>query len=86
MTQHPPLRLIVPMPLRDDWPSAAELIRRLGKAISSDACTMEILLIDDCSVQDAIVAASRVASLLCEPYELCRRSESFMFDFYLLYR
>ncbi len=51
MTQHPPLRLIVLMPLRDDWPSAAELIRRLDKAISSDACTMEVLLVDDGSVQ-----------------------------------
>jgi len=39
------------MPLRDDWPSAAELIRRLDKAISSDASTMEILLVDDGSVQ-----------------------------------
>jgi glycosyltransferase involved in cell wall biosynthesis len=39
------------MPLRDDWPSAAELIRRLDKAISSDACTMEILLVDDGSVE-----------------------------------
>jgi hypothetical protein len=28
------------MPHRDDWPSAAELIRRLDKAISSDARTM----------------------------------------------
>src|SRR5262245_6121494 len=51
MTQHPPLRLIVLMPLRDDWPSAAELIRRLDKAISSDGCTMEIILVDDGSVQ-----------------------------------
>ena len=51
MTQHPLLRLIVLMPLRDDWPSAAELIRRLDKAISSDACTMEILLVDDGSLQ-----------------------------------
>jgi glycosyltransferase involved in cell wall biosynthesis len=51
MTQHPPLRLVVLMPLRDDWPSAAELIRRLDKAISPDACTMEIILVDDGSVQ-----------------------------------
>jgi polyisoprenyl-phosphate glycosyltransferase len=51
MTQHPPLRLIVLMPLRDDWTSAAELIRRLDNAISSDACTMEIILVDDGSVQ-----------------------------------
>ena len=51
MSQHPPMRLIVLMPLRDDWPSSAELIRRLDKAISSDVCTMEILLVDDGSVQ-----------------------------------
>jgi polyisoprenyl-phosphate glycosyltransferase len=51
MTQHGPLRLIVLMPLRDDWLPAAELIRRLDKAIPSDACTMEILLVDDGSVQ-----------------------------------
>jgi polyisoprenyl-phosphate glycosyltransferase len=51
MTQHPPLRLMVLMPVRDDWPSAAELILRLDKAISSDSCTMEILLVDDSSVQ-----------------------------------
>ena len=50
MTQHPPLRLVVLMPLRDDWASAAELIRRLDKTISFDACTMEIVLVDDGSV------------------------------------
>ena len=52
MTPHPPLRLVVLMPLRDDWHSAAELIRRLDKAVSSDACTMEIILVDDGSVQE----------------------------------
>jgi hypothetical protein len=51
MTTRPPLRLIVLMPLRDDWLSAAELIRRLDKTISSDACTMEIVLVDDGSLQ-----------------------------------
>lgn len=51
MTQHPPLRLTVLMPVRDDWPSAAELIRRLDKAISPDTCTMEIILVDDGSLQ-----------------------------------
>jgi len=51
MNEHLPLRLIALMPLRDDWSSGAELIRRLDKAISSDACTMEILLVDDGSVQ-----------------------------------
>jgi polyisoprenyl-phosphate glycosyltransferase len=47
----PPLRLVVLMPLRDDWLSAAELIRRIDKAISPDACTMDILLVDDGSAQ-----------------------------------
>ena len=51
MTQRLPLHLIVLMPVRDDWPSAAELIRRLDKAVSMDACTMEITLIDDASIQ-----------------------------------
>lgn len=51
MTQHAPLRLVVLMPLREDWPSAAELIRRLDKTISFDACTMEIVLVDDGSVE-----------------------------------
>jgi glycosyltransferase involved in cell wall biosynthesis len=51
MNQPPPLSLIVLMPLRDDWTSAAELIRRLDKAISSDACTMEVVMVDDGSVQ-----------------------------------
>jgi glycosyltransferase involved in cell wall biosynthesis len=51
MTRRPPLRLIVLMPLRDDWQSAAELIRRLDKAVSPDDCTMDILLVDDASVQ-----------------------------------
>jgi len=45
------LRLTVLMPVRDDWSSAAELIRRLDNAVSSDDRTMEILLVDDGSVQ-----------------------------------
>lgn len=52
-----PLRLTVLMPLRDDWTSAAELVRRLDKAISRDLCTMDIVLIDDNSVQRCNVAA-----------------------------
>jgi hypothetical protein len=35
------------MTFRDGWPSAAEPIRRLNKAVSSDACTLGILPIDD---------------------------------------
>jgi glycosyltransferase involved in cell wall biosynthesis len=45
------LRLIVLMPLRDDWPSAAELIRRLDKAIPSSVYSIEIFLVDDGSLQ-----------------------------------
>ena len=51
MTQPPPLRLVVLMPLRDDWSSAAELIRRLDSAVSPYALTIEIFLVDDGSVQ-----------------------------------
>jgi glycosyltransferase involved in cell wall biosynthesis len=40
------------MPLRDDWTSAAELIRLLDQAISSYSCTVDVLLVDDGSVQD----------------------------------
>jgi hypothetical protein len=39
------------MPLRDDWTSAAELIRRIDKSISSVAYHVEIVLVDDGSVQ-----------------------------------
>ena len=50
MLQQVPLRLILLMPLRDDWLSAAELIRQLAKSVSPGACTMEILLVDDGSL------------------------------------
>jgi len=39
------------MPLRDDWSSAAELIRRLDQAISSYPCALHVLLVDDGSAQ-----------------------------------
>jgi glycosyltransferase involved in cell wall biosynthesis len=52
MTPQEPMRVIALMPLRDDWLSAGELIRRLDKAISPEECTMEILLVDDGSVQE----------------------------------
>jgi glycosyltransferase involved in cell wall biosynthesis len=51
MTHNPPLRVTVLMPLRDDWASAAELIRRIDRAISPDAFSVEIILVDDGSVQ-----------------------------------
>lgn len=41
------------MPLRDDWASAAELIRMLDKTICSEPCALNIVLVDDGSVQSA---------------------------------
>jgi hypothetical protein len=57
------LRVVILMPLRDDWASAAELIRRLDQAISSFPCTLDVLLVDDGSIQafDAADFQSRFA-------------------------
>jgi glycosyltransferase involved in cell wall biosynthesis len=46
------LRVLVVMPLRDDWTSAAELIQRIDKFVSSVAYRIEILLVDDGSIQE----------------------------------
>lgn len=46
-----PLRVVILMPLRDDWASAAELIPRLDQATSFYPCTVDILLVDDGSIQ-----------------------------------
>ena len=51
MIERPPLRLVVLMPVRDDWESAAELIRRLDRSVSPDVCNMEIYVVDDASAQ-----------------------------------
>ncbi len=45
------LPVVVLMPLRDDWLSAAELIRRLDRAVDSKDYALEILLVDDGSVE-----------------------------------
>ena len=45
------LHVIVLMPLRDDWASAGELIRRLDRTIPSSSCHLEILLVDDGSTE-----------------------------------
>ena len=47
----PQLTVIIIMPLRDDWTSAAELIRRIDKSISFVPHRVEIVLVDDGSVQ-----------------------------------
>ncbi|MGA9723897.1 MAG: glycosyltransferase [Candidatus Binatus sp.] len=39
------------MPLRDDWVSAAELTRRLDQAVGSYPCTLDVVLVDDASLQ-----------------------------------
>ena len=51
-----PLSVVVLMPIRDDWASAAELIRRLDKAICSDPCTLDLLVVDDGSIQECVPA------------------------------
>jgi glycosyltransferase involved in cell wall biosynthesis len=51
ITLESPLRLLILMPLRDDWSSAAELIRRIDKAVSDHNCKTEIVLVDDGSLQ-----------------------------------
>ena len=51
MVLETPLRLSVLMPVRDDWSSAAELIRRLEKIFSAEACAAEIILVDDASLK-----------------------------------
>lgn len=45
-------RVVVLIPLRDDWASAAELIRQLDQALSSQPYLVEILLVDDGSRQN----------------------------------
>ena len=51
MSSVSPLRVAILMPLHDDWTSAAELIRRIDKSISSVAYRVEIVLVDDRSEQ-----------------------------------
>jgi polyisoprenyl-phosphate glycosyltransferase len=48
----PGLRATILMSLRDDWASAAELMRRLDLAIASLPYCVDVLLVDDGSVQD----------------------------------
>ena len=47
-----PLCVVILIPLRDDWASAAELLRRLDQALSSHPYLVKILLVDDGSIQD----------------------------------
>jgi hypothetical protein len=48
-----PLHVVVLIPLRDDWLSAAELLRQLDRSLSTQPYRVEILLVDDASRQEA---------------------------------
>lgn len=45
------MRLVILMPLRDDWESASVLIRQIDQVLCSQSCTADVLLIDDDSQQ-----------------------------------
>ena len=45
------MRILILMPLRDDWKSASALIRQLDPVLKSQSCTAEVLLVDDDSRQ-----------------------------------
>lgn len=49
--QASPLRVVVLIPLRDDWLSAAELLAQLDQVLSGQPFRVEILLVDDGSRQ-----------------------------------
>lgn len=57
-----PLHVVVLIPVRDDSVSAAELIRRLDAAISSLPFVVEVLLVDDGSIEE--LGAAQFASRL----------------------
>lgn len=45
-----PLQLAVLIPLRDDWASAAQLLRALDSSLASASCVAHVFLVDDGSV------------------------------------
>jgi hypothetical protein len=60
-----PLNVVVLIPVRDDWVSVAELLRRLDQVVSSHPYVIDVLLVDDCSVEILGVGelSSRFAAL-----------------------
>jgi hypothetical protein len=50
-SSEPSLRLVILMPLRDDWESASVLIRQIDQVLRSQSCKADVLLIDDDSQQ-----------------------------------
>lgn len=65
LMQNLPGRGVVLMPVRDDWPSASELIRQIDRAIDPSRWRLEITLVDDGSVQqhDPAAFASRFSAI-----------------------
>ena len=51
LTSQQHLRLLILMPVRDDWVSAAELIRQLDMPVASCGCVVDVLMVDDGSLQ-----------------------------------
>ena len=51
MTQNVGLRLLILMPVRDDWISVAELIRQLDTTVALCGCAVRVLMVDDGSLQ-----------------------------------
>jgi polyisoprenyl-phosphate glycosyltransferase len=45
--------VVIVLPLRDDWKSAAELVRRLDKALSDYPDAFQVLVVDDGSIERA---------------------------------
>lgn len=54
--QASPLRVVILIPLRDDWLSAAELLTQLDRALSGQPFRVEVLLVDDGSRQQCEAA------------------------------
>jgi len=60
-----PLRVVVLIPLRDDWQSAAVLLDHLDQALAAQPHRVEILIVDDNSLQEGTPAdfSSRFAAI-----------------------
>jgi glycosyltransferase involved in cell wall biosynthesis len=54
----PPLHVVVLMPVRDDWVSAAELVRSLDRTVSAGgvSVSLDVLMVDDGSVEPCVSA------------------------------
>ena len=62
------LNVVVVMPLRDDWSSAAELIRRLDQAIASYPCALHVCWSTTARLRAAIRRISNLTLPLCKPF------------------